>query len=203
MAGEDGVSYDSEKQGQVAPKVQESQEAVQTSSRASYALSAAQTSSVWGSERGPSRFGHRSSDMFSTISDILAKENDLIGRFETEMRNAMESHTRTDSENADAVHNIRGSMDESAQKGAVAHALARVNNSQEASRRQAASLAVAWRRAPRRAPQQVPRQASHPAGRPRARGTLRFRGSKRTFETSYYDRGRIAPSWFRHRCTTA
>ena len=142
MAGEDGVSYDSEKQGQVAPKVQESQEAVQTSSRASYALSSAQTSSVWGSERGPSRFGHRSSDMFSTISDILSKENDLIGRFETEMRNAMESHTRTDSENADAVHNIRGSMDESAQKGAVAHALARVNNSQEANALNAALSAA-------------------------------------------------------------
>lgn len=142
MPGEGGVSYDSEKQGQVAPKVQESQEAVQTSSRASYALSSAQTSSVWGSERGPSRFGHRSSDMFSAISDILSKENDLIGRFETEMRNAMESHTRTDSENADAVHNIRGSMDESAQKGAVAHALARVNNSQEASALNAALAAA-------------------------------------------------------------
>ena len=142
MAGEDGVSYDSEKQGQVAPKVQESQEAVQTSSRASYALSSAQTSSVWGSERGPSRFGHRSSDMFSTISDILSKENDLIGRFEIEMRNAMESHTRTDSENADAVHNIRGSMDESAQKGAVAQALARVNNSQEANALNAALSAA-------------------------------------------------------------
>ena len=142
MPGEGGVSYDSEKQGQVAPKVQESQEAVQTSSRASYALSSAQTSSVWGSERGPSRFGHRSSDMFSAISDILAKENDLIGRFETEMRNAMESHTRTDSENADAVHNIRGSMDESAQKGAVAHALARVNNSQEANALNAALSAA-------------------------------------------------------------
>ena len=142
MAGEDGVSYDSEKQGQVAPKVQESQEAVQTSSRASYALSSAQTNDVWGSESGPSRFGHRSSDMFSAISDILAKENDLIGRFETEMRNAMESHTRTDSENADAVHNIRGSMDESAQKGAVAHALARVNNSQEANALNAALSAA-------------------------------------------------------------
>lgn len=142
MAGEDGVSYDSEKQGQVAPKVQESQEAVQTSSRASYALSSAQTSSVWGSEHGPSRFGHRSSDMFSTISDILSKENDLIGRFEIEMRNAMESHTRTDSENADAVHNIRGSMDESAQKGAVAHALSRVNNSEEASALNAALSAA-------------------------------------------------------------
>ena len=142
MAGEDGVSYDSEKQGQVAPKVQESQEAVQASSRASYALSSAQTNDVWGSESGPSRFGHRSSDMFSAISDILAKENDLIGRFETEMRNAMESHTRTDSENADAVHNIRGSMDESAQKGAVAHALSRVNNSQEASALNAALSAA-------------------------------------------------------------
>ena len=142
MPGEGGVSYDSEKQGQVAPKVQESQEAVQTSSRASYALSSAQTSSVWGSERGPSRFGHRSSDMFSTISDILSKENDLIGRFETEMRNAMESHTRTDSENADAVHNIRGSMDESAQKGAVAQALSRVNNSQEANALNAALSAA-------------------------------------------------------------
>ena len=142
MPGEGGVSYDSEKQGQVAPKVQESQEAVQASSRASYALSSAQTNDVWGSESGPSRFGHRSSDMFSAISDILAKENDLIGRFETEMRNAMESHTRTDSENADAVHNIRGSMDESAQKGAVAHALARVNNSQEASALNAALAAA-------------------------------------------------------------
>ncbi len=39
----------------------------------------------------------------------------------------------------------------------------------------------------RRAPQQVPRQASHPAGRPRARGPLRFRGSKRPCETSYDD----------------
>lgn len=142
MPGEGGVSYDSEKQGQVAPKVQESQEAVQTSSRASYALSSAQTSSVWGSERGPSTFGHRSSDMFSAISDILSKENDLIGRFEIEMRNAMESHTRTDSENADAVHNIRGSMDESAQKGAVAQALARVNNSQEANALNAALSAA-------------------------------------------------------------
>lgn len=142
MAGEDGVSYDSEKQGQVAPKVQESQEAVQASSKASYSLSSAQTNDVWGSERGPSTFGHRSSDMFSAISDILSKENDLIGRFEIEMRNAMESHTRTDSENADAVHSIRGSMDESAQKGAVAQALSRVNNSQEANALNAALSAA-------------------------------------------------------------
>ena len=142
MAGEDRVGYDSVKQGQVAPKVQESQEAVQTSSKASYALSSAQTNDVWGSEHGPSRFGHRSSDMFSAISDILSKENDLIARFETEMRNAMESHTRTDSENAEALHNIQGSMDESAHKGAVAHALARVNNSQEASALNAALAAA-------------------------------------------------------------
>ena len=142
MAGEDRVGYDSVKQGQVAPKVQESQEAVQTSSKASYALSSAQTNDVWGSERGPSSFGHRSSDMFSAISDILSKENDLIARFETEMRNAMESHTRTDSENAEALHNIQGSMDESAHKGAVAHALARVNNSQEASALNAALAAA-------------------------------------------------------------
>ena len=142
MAGEDGQGYNDERQQQANPYVQESQEAVQTSSRASYALSSAQTSSVWGSERGPSRFGHRSSDMFSAISDILSKENDLIGRFETEMRNAMESHTRTDSENADAVHNIHGSMDESAQKGAVAQALSRVNNSQEANALNAALSAA-------------------------------------------------------------
>ena len=142
MAGEDGQGYQEDPQQRATQEVTASQEAVDASSKASYSLSSAQTSSAWGSEDGPEALGRNSSDMFSTISDILSKENDLIGRFEIEMRNAMESHTRTDSENADAVHNIRGSMDESAQKGAVAHALSRVNNSQEASALNAALSAA-------------------------------------------------------------
>ena len=58
------------------------------------------------------------------------------------MRHAVESHARTDAEEAGAVHNLRGWVDERAQKGAGAHALARVNNSQGAAALNAALSAA-------------------------------------------------------------
>ena len=110
MAGEDGVSYDSEKQGQVAPKVQESQEAVQTSSRASYALSSAQTSSAWGSEDGPEALGRKASEMFNGISDVLSKENALIAEFETKMRQAMTAIKETEADNERSFQTVNGTL---------------------------------------------------------------------------------------------
>ena len=110
MAGEDGVSYDSEKQGQVAPKVQESQEAVQTSSRASYALSSAQTSSAWGSEDGPEALGRKAGEMFNGISDVLSKENALIAEFETKMRQAMTAIKETEADNERSFQTVNGTL---------------------------------------------------------------------------------------------
>ena len=86
MATSSDQSYDGDKQKQAAPNVQESQEAVDSSAKSSYALGSAQKPDVWGTERGPESFGHRSGDMFGEISDLLSKENALISEFEVPPR---------------------------------------------------------------------------------------------------------------------
>ena len=86
MAGEDGQEYNDERQQQANPYVQESQDAVDSSSKASYSLGSAQKGDVWGTEEGPQKLGHKSGDMFNGISDVLSKENDLIAEFEAKMK---------------------------------------------------------------------------------------------------------------------
>ena len=111
MPGEGGVSYDSEKQGQVAPKVQESQEAVESSSKASYSLSSAQKSDVWGTEAGPYELGHSSGNMFSDVSDVLSKENDLIAEFEAKMKQAIESIKAAEADNEQAFQTVNHALE--------------------------------------------------------------------------------------------
>ena len=102
MAGEDGQEYNDERQQQANPYVQESQDAVQTSSKASYALSSAQKGEVWGSEAGPHELGYSAGNMFNDVSDVLSKENDLIGEFETKMKQAIESIKAAEADNEQA-----------------------------------------------------------------------------------------------------
>ena len=111
MPGEGGVSYDSEKQGQVAPKVQESQEAVESSSKASYSLSAAQKGDGWGTEAGPYELGHSSGNMFSDVSDVLSKENDLIAEFEAKMKQAIESIKAAEADNEQAFQTVNHALE--------------------------------------------------------------------------------------------
>lgn len=110
MAGEDGQEYNDERQQQANPYVQESQEAVESSSKASYSLSSAQTSSAWGSEDGPEALGRKASEMFNGISDVLSKENALIAEFETKMRQAMTAIKETEADNERSFQTVNGTL---------------------------------------------------------------------------------------------
>lgn len=110
MAGEDGQGYNDERQQQANPYVQESQEAVESSSKASYALSSAQKGDVWGTEAGPYELGHSSGNMFSDVSDVLSKENDLIAEFEAKMKQAIESIKATEADNEQAFQTVNGTL---------------------------------------------------------------------------------------------
>ena len=87
-----------------------SQEAVDASSKASYSLSAAQTSSAWGSEDGPEALGRKASEMFNGISDVLSKENALIAEFETKMRQAMTAIKETEADNERSFQTVNGTL---------------------------------------------------------------------------------------------
>lgn len=110
MAGEDGQEYNDERQQQANPYVQESQDAVDSSSKASYSLGSAQTNDVWGTEEGPQKLGHKSGDMFNGISDVLSKENDLIGEFEAKMKQAIESIKAAEADNEQAFQTVNGTL---------------------------------------------------------------------------------------------
>lgn len=111
MAGEDGQEYNDERQQQANPYVQESQDAVQTSSKASYALSSAQKGEVWGSEAGPHELGYSAGNMFNDVSDVLSKENDLIGEFETKMKQAIESIKAAEADNEQAFQTVNHALE--------------------------------------------------------------------------------------------
>ena len=126
MATGSDQSYDGDKQKQAAPNVQESQEAVDSSAKSSYALGSAQKPDVWGSERGPESFGHRSGDMFGEISDLLSKENALISEFETKMREAMASIEETEADNEQTFRAVNQALEgvaRSSQASALASSL--------------------------------------------------------------------------------
>lgn len=110
MAGEDGQGYQEDPQQRAAQEVAASQEAVDTSSKASYSLSSAQTSSAWGSEDGPEALGRKASEMFNGISDVLSKENALIAEFETKMRQAMTAIKETEADNERSFQTVNGTL---------------------------------------------------------------------------------------------
>ena len=89
MTGHSGVQYDDDRQTAAAPKVVETWDAVDGSRSGAEALRTAQMSSVWGHEDGPVAMRTRATDMFDTISELLAAERDLIQEFEVYMHQAM------------------------------------------------------------------------------------------------------------------
>ncbi|WP_048727828.1 hypothetical protein [Kytococcus sedentarius] len=111
MAGEDGQEYNDERQQQANPYVQESQEAVESSSKASYSLSSAQKGDVWGTEAGPDELGHSAGNMFNDVSEVLSKENDLIAEFEAKMKQAIESIRAAEADNEHAFQTVNHALE--------------------------------------------------------------------------------------------
>lgn len=111
MAGEDGQEYNDERQQQANPYVQESQDAVDSSSKASYSLGSAQKGEVWGSEAGPHELGYSAGNMFNDVSEVLSKENDLIGEFETKMKQAIESIKAAEADNEQAFQTVNHALE--------------------------------------------------------------------------------------------
>ena len=97
MAGQVGI--DSEKQAAATTHVVESGDAVTSSAQGSSSLGAAQKSMFWGTEDGPSSMGRSSAKLFDTVSDILAKEAELISTFEAEINAALKDFTGTEQDN--------------------------------------------------------------------------------------------------------
>ena len=126
MAGEEQQEYNDDRQKQAAPNVQESQEAVDSSAKSSYALGSAQKPDVWGSEEGPQELGYSAGDMFGGISDVLSKENALISEFETKMRQAMASIEETEADNEQTFRAVNQALEgvaRSSQASALASSL--------------------------------------------------------------------------------
>ena len=98
MAGE-SVSVDSERQIAATTNVVESGQAVTSSAQGSSSLGAAQKSMFWGQEAGPSSMGASSAKLFDTMSEVLAKEAELITTFEAEINAALKSFTGTEQDN--------------------------------------------------------------------------------------------------------
>ena len=110
MPGEDGQGYQEDPQQRAAQEVTASQEAVDTSSKASYSLSSAQTSSAWGSEAGPEALGRKAGEMFNGISDVLSKENALIAEFEAKMKQAMTAIKEAEADNERSFQTVNGTL---------------------------------------------------------------------------------------------
>lgn len=97
MAGQVGV--DSEKQAAATTNVVASGQAVTSSAQGASSLGAAQKSMFWGQEAGPSSMGDSSAQLFDTVSEVLAKEAELITTFEAEINATLKSFTGTDQDN--------------------------------------------------------------------------------------------------------
>lgn len=106
MTGHSGVQYDDDRQTAAAPKVVETWDAVDGSRSGAEALRTAQMSSVWGHEDGPVAMRTRATDMFDTISELLAAERDLIQEFEVYMHQAMKEFTGTEYTNETELKKI-------------------------------------------------------------------------------------------------
>lgn len=121
----DQLSVDSEKQAAATTNVVESGQAVTSSAQGSSSLGAAQKSMFWGHEAGPRSMGDSSAALFNTMSDVLAKEAELISTFEAEINAALESFTGTEQDNK-------------LQLAQIQEALNRVDKSDEAAKAKAA-----------------------------------------------------------------
>ena len=104
-------AYNDETQRAAVPNVNKSRDAVKTTASASYAQSAAQTHSAWGSENGPSTFRNSVADMFKDIAEILKKENDLISTFETNVHLTMEEAQGVEWDNQQALRKVNDMLD--------------------------------------------------------------------------------------------
>lgn len=96
MSGYSGVQYDDDQQQAAAPKVNETWDAVTESRNGATSLGSAQESSFWGQESGPVAMRTRATDMFNTISELLAAETRLLQEFEAYMHQAMKEFTGTE-----------------------------------------------------------------------------------------------------------
>ena len=99
MADSSQVGYDSEKSHEAATNVAQGKDAVDSSSKGSQALSAAQLASFWGEEDGPMALKDSTTDMFSEMAKILSKETSLIGEFETKVYDTMKRFEGTETDN--------------------------------------------------------------------------------------------------------
>lgn len=95
----DQVGVDSEKQVAATTNVVEGGQAVTSSAQGSSSLGAAQKSMFWGQEAGPRSMGDSSAKLFDTMSEVLAKEAELISTFEAEINATLESFTGTEQDN--------------------------------------------------------------------------------------------------------
>ena len=93
MTGYSGVQYDNDRQTSAAPTVVNSFDAMTDSRNGATALSTAQQSTFWGHERGPVQMRTRATDMFDTVSELLAAEAKLIQEIEAYMHHAMKEFT--------------------------------------------------------------------------------------------------------------
>ena len=93
MTGYSGVQYDNDRQTSAAPTVVNSFDAMTDSRNGATALSTAQQSAFWGHETGPVQMRTRATEMFDTVSELLAAEAKLIQEFEAYMHHAMKEFT--------------------------------------------------------------------------------------------------------------
>ena len=120
----DQVGVDSEKQVAATINVVESGEAVTSSAQGSSSLGAAQKSMFWGAEDGPKSMGHSSAKLFDTVSDILAKEAELISTFEAEINAALKDFTGTEQDNKLQLERIKEALNRVDKSDAAAAAKA-------------------------------------------------------------------------------
>nr|WP_314948904.1 hypothetical protein [Schaalia odontolytica] len=120
----DQVGIDSEKQAAATTHVVESGDAVTSSAQGSSSLGAAQKSMFWGTEDGPSSMGRSSAKLFDTVSDILAKEAELISTFEAEINAALKDFTGTEQDNKLQLAKIKEALDRVDKSDAAAAAKA-------------------------------------------------------------------------------
>lgn len=106
----DQVGVDSEKQAAATTHVVESGDAVTSSAQGSSSLGAAQKSMFWGQEAGPHSMGNTSAALFNTMSEVLAKEAELISTFEAEINAALESFTGTEQDNKLQLEKIQEAL---------------------------------------------------------------------------------------------
>ncbi len=121
----DQVGVNSEQQAAATTNVVESGQAVTSSAQGASSLSAAQKSMFWGREHGPRSMGDSSAKMFDTVSEVLAKEAELISTFEAEINAALKDFTGTEQDNK-------------LQLAKIQEALARVDKSDAAAKAKAA-----------------------------------------------------------------